>query len=252
MRSFEVIFEDNEIIVVYKPAMMATQTAGLGRSDLVSELKNYLAGKNIAGNRSGREPYLGVIHRLDQPVEGLLVFAKTKTAAAELSRQNAERSKQAMQKIYYAVVSGVPDNREGELRGLIGQDKWTNRSFIIEGRPIPNEINPREAHLFYRMMDHKAPDDRSQEGITLMEIRLGTGRHHQIRVQMAHARMPLLGDNRYGNERSKEQSKHFNCRQIALCAGRLKLRHPVSGLQQEFTAQPHNEIFKVFSTFFSS
>ena len=116
----EIVYEDADILVVYKPAGLATQTAKTGQKDVVSELKNYLqrSRKEPGGARGGSEPYLGVLHRLDQPVEGLLVFAKNKKTAAALSGQLQGRGEEeSFCKRYYAVLCGIPAQMEGEMTG---------------------------------------------------------------------------------------------------------------------------------------
>lgn len=290
MQGTDIIFEDDEILVVYKPAGIATQTAGLGQMDMVGRLKNYLAAEKSAGSKlmtnnksktdikrrtNYAEPYLGIIHRLDQPVEGLLVFAKNKTAAAELSRQITNRT---MAKYYYGVVDGIPEKKEGELRDLLGYDKKNNCSFVVakddcngsghsgqiyssagSGRGISGSAGIKEACLNYRVLAAMKPEAATlpeaailPEAATLIEIKLETGRHHQIRVQMAHAGLPLMGDTRYGSERSKEKSRRLNCAQVALCAARLELAHPCSGARLSFVTKPRNNIFQGFSSFFTN
>ena len=226
-----IIYEDDDLIVVHKPADMATQTMRLGQKDLVSELKNYLAGK-VAGKG---EPYLGVIHRLDQPVEGLLIFAKNKEAAENLSKQITG---QVMQKYYYALILGKPDGKQGELRDYLLQEARGNQSKVVKA----GTENAKEACLQYTVLEE-------QEGISLLQVKLETGRHHQIRVQMSHAGMPLIGDTKYGSDRSKEKSCQINCRQIALCAYRLEFIHPGTKEKKIFETKPSNQ---VFSSFFSN
>ena len=121
-----IVFEDEHIIVAYKPAGIATQTARLGQQDMVSELKNYLARK--PENKGKGEPYLGLVHRLDQPVCGILVFARTPKAAAALGRQIADKS---MQKYYYAVIFGRPKQNAGSLEDYLYKDGKTNLSLIV-------------------------------------------------------------------------------------------------------------------------
>lgn len=138
-----IVFEDEHILVIHKPAGIATQTAKTGQQDMVSELKNYLVKKPEYKGKG--EPYLGVVHRLDQPVSGLLVFAKTKQAAAELSRQITTGQ---MQKYYYAVVYGVPSLPHGRLTDYLYKDPKTNQSFIVkEGFP-----DAKKAELDYKLI----------------------------------------------------------------------------------------------------
>ncbi|MGI6008335.1 MAG: RluA family pseudouridine synthase [Ruminococcus sp.] len=206
-----IIFEDEKILVVHKPAGLAVQTRSFGQPDLESILKNYLKEKQ----RGGRDtvPYLGVIHRLDQPVEGLLVFGKTREAAKDLSLQSAGGQ---MEKRYLAVVSGrVQSEEEVFLSDYLVKDGKTHMARIAQ----PGEENAREARMSYRLLEQ-----RSQEA--LVEIRLFTGRFHQIRVQMAHAGLPLTGDRKYNPEAGRGD--------LALCAYALVFRYPGSKKRMSF------------------
>lgn len=238
-------YEDREILVVYKEAGLAVQTARTSRKDLVSMLKNYLS-----------QPYLGIVHRLDQPVEGLLVFAKTPQSAAKLSEQAAGKDKKGeqaagkgkkgeqavgkgkldkqtagkggMEKIYQAAVCLDPVSyplavegmkKEVFLEDCLGRDRSTNMAYVA----APGEQGAKLARLSFHTIWIR--DSRA-----LLEIRLYTGRHHQIRVQMAHASMPLAGDRKYG--RGEEELP------LCLCAARLAFLHPVTGRKMVFCVTP--------------
>jgi len=231
-----IVFEDEHIIVAYKPAGIATQTARLGQQDMVSELKNYLARK--PENKGKGEPYLGLVHRLDQPVAGILAFAKTKQAAASLSKQITEGT---LHKYYYAVVYGRPETENGTLSDYLYKDGKTNMSMVVK-KDFPDA---KEARLSYMEKKTLMVLEAQQEA-TLMEIELFTGRHHQIRVQMANADMPLLGDSKYGTEESKEFSREIGCRNVALCACKLVFKHPITNKEVCFEKEPEEEIFKPF------
>lgn len=178
----EILYEDEAVLVCRKEAGVAVQTARSAQQDMVSLLKNYRAAKK-------ETPYIGVIHRLDQPVEGVMVFAKTPQAAAKLSAQVSGRS---VEKEYLAVTAGVPQPESGKLRDFLRRDGRTNTSSVVaEGTP-----DAKEARLSYRVEQTSADGARA-----LVLVRLETGRHHQIRVQMAHAGYPLEGDRKYGKER---------------------------------------------------
>lgn len=238
----EVIFEDDWILVCYKEAGLPVESGRIGTMDLVSILKNRLYEKN-GGNG---EPYLGVVHRLDQPVEGLLVFAKNRKAAGVLSAQVQDGG---MKKIYLAVVrpsrSDIP--RQDVLENWLLQDRKTNSSRIVPEKTP----GAKAAKLEYKIL--------SRTGQTaLARIRLFTGRHHQIRVQMAGAGMPLVGDRKYGcsgeygakgipEEDLKSGQKAREPRFPALCASSLTLIHPSSGKSMEFHCQPGGEAFSWFS-----
>lgn len=233
-----IVFEDEHMIVAYKPAGIATQTARLGQQDMVSELKNYLAKKPEYKGKG--EPYLGLVHRLDQPVCGILAFAKTSKAAGALSRQITDRS---MQKYYYAVIYGSPKEDIGSLENYLYKDGKTNRSFIVK-KDFPGA---KKALLRYKRIKTLMVLEKQQE-VSLMEIELFTGRHHQIRVQMAHAGMALIGDSKYGSEAAKELSREVGCKEPALCAYKLCFKHPVTGKEMTFERQPEGEIFLPFFT----
>lgn len=231
-----IIFEDEHIIVAYKPAGIATQTARLGQQDMVSELKNYLARK--PENQGKGVPFLGLVHRLDQPVAGILVFAKTKRAAASLSKQITEGS---FHKYYYALVYGRPEKEQDVLEDFLCKDSKTNRSFVAS----KDIQGAKAAKLCYYWKETLMVWEGSQEA-SLVEIELFTGRHHQIRVQMSHAGLPLLGDSKYGTEESREFSKTIGCRNVALCACRLEFQHPDTGKSISFMKKPDDEIFIPF------
>lgn len=208
-----IIYEDRQIIVCRKPAGIPVQSSRIGTPDMVSILRNHLAG-NLRG-RSGaasspqKFPYLAVIHRLDQPVEGLLVFAKTPAAARELNRQ---LTSSGFGKYYRAEVYGVPVPSEGDLEDYLLKDGRTNTSRVCpKGTP-----GSRPARLHYRVIRTQETEGTLR---SLVEIRLDTGRHHQIRVQMAHLGCPLVGDRKYGEGRA-------DAGPLRLCAFRLEFLHP--------------------------
>lgn len=222
-----IIYEDKYIVVAYKPAGIATQTAKLTQRDMVSELKNYLA-----------EPYLGLVHRLDQPVSGILAFAKTKEAAASLSRQITDGR---FHKYYYSVIYGTPPKEAGRLENYLYKDHRTNRSVIVE-KDFPEA---KKAALCYKLVKTLMALEAMQE-TSLMEIKLLTGRHHQIRVQMAGGGMPLLGDSKYAPEECKTFSRKIGCKNVALCAYKLEFEHPITGRKVSYAIQPKEEIFLPF------
>lgn len=231
-----IIYEDEHMIAVYKPAGIATQTARLGQRDMVSELKNYLSGKPEYKGKG--EPYLGIVHRLDQPVSGILVFAKTKQAAAALSRQITDG---VFHKYYYAVIYGKPAREKDRLEDYLYKDGRTNMSIVVS-RDFPEA---KKAALNYKLVKTLMVLEMFQE-TSLMEIELLTGRHHQIRVQMANGGMPLLGDSKYGTEEVKQFSREIGCRNVALCACKLNFRHPLTGKEISLEKQPEEKIFLPF------
>ena len=231
-------YEDKDILVVYKPAGLATQTAKVGQADVVSELKNYLKGG-----------YVGVVHRLDQPVEGLLVFGKNKASTAALT---AQLSKGTLNKHYYAVICGQAASPEAELVDYLIKTP-DNRAQVSQ----PGG-EAKEAVLNYKILESVPAEDDSMTdmseksissniSISLADIHIETGRFHQIRAQMSHAGFPLLGDQKYGTEFSGQLSKKLNVRNVALCACELILEHPVTHKKMNFQIKPQGIIFSRFS-----
>lgn len=219
-----IIYEDRDILVCRKPAGLAVQSAGVGTMDMESALKNYLALKNL-----GETPWLGIIHRLDQPVEGVLVFALTQKAAAGLNRQ---MEKKEIEKIYLAVTDQVPSPENATLEDWMKKDGRNNLSAVVK----QGTKGAKKARLSYRVI-RTLEDERTAGGLRcLTEIRLDTGRHHQIRVQMAHLGTPLLGDRKYYPEDNSGYS-------LGLCAYKLSFRHPASGKKMEFSSDPSGNAF---------
>ena len=236
----EIIYEDNDILVIYKPAGLATQTARVGQADVVSELKNYLSASDPKGNGLKKSPpFVGVIHRLDQPVEGLLVFAKTKQAAANLTAQLQGRGDgEGFNKHYYAVVCGVPTQEKAVLENFLYKDK-DNKAVIVEDANLSNLVdsqNVKKAKLEYRLR-------KTVNAVSMVEVLLHTGRFHQIRAQMAQAGNPLLGDHKYGTSASLRMSAEMGVRNVALCAYRLEFQHPRTGKGMDFEIEPKGQIF---------
>ena len=225
---FAILFEDDHIIVCYKPAGIPTQTAKLGTQDMVSLIKNYLYKKGM----EKREPYLAVIHRLDQPVEGVLVFAKTPFAAKELS---ISMQGEDFRKYYQAVLWNVPKESSKVLEDYLVKDARTNTSRVCS----PTEKDAKKAILSYEVK-HVGQDNGKE--VTLVQVKLQTGRHHQIRVQMANMGCPIWGDAKYNT--AAVQDRRF--RQIALCAYRLEFVHPKTKKQMKYEIEPKGEGFQLF------
>ena len=236
--NYKIIYEDKDIIICHKMAGLPVQTGKIGAPDLVSELKNYLM--KSQANKPSKEPYLGVVHRLDQPVEGVILFAKNQAAAGELSKQLTTG---IMNKCYYAVAAGAPG--EGEEQGVLTdyliKDNKTNSSKVVTGKDITKEA--KESKLEYNLIKQAIIDAQSY---ALYDIHLLTGRHHQIRVQMANAKKPLLGDRKYGSELSNTLSNKLNVKNVALCAYKLEFTHPTTKKKMEFKIQPEGKIFQQF------
>lgn len=224
-----ILYEDKEILVCHKPAGIAVQNARMGMADMESSLKNYLAVKN-----PGKMPYLGIVHRLDQPVEGVLVFAKTPKEAAELNRQITAKT---VTKEYLAVSAQMPDEKQGHLEDYLKKDNRTNSSAVVT-QQIPGA---KKAVLDYCVQE-EIEDERTETGKrVLVKIILDTGRHHQIRVQMAHKGMPLLGDRKYNASDKSGLS-------LGLCSCHLVFQHPATKKEMEYRVRPKNEAFAGFKT----
>lgn len=210
----KILYEDDAILVIHKPAGFPVQTRSLGAMDCVSELKNYLRGEKK------QEPYLGIVHRLDQPVEGLMVFAKTPKAAADLSRHVQGNDDSKMVKCYEAVVVGTMPAREGTLKHYLKKEEKGNHSHVTE-----EGTGGKLAILEYEVVEEKQVRDQN---VQTLRIHLKTGRHHQIRVQLSHMGAPILGDQKYGSQEALLLSKEEGVRNLRLRAVRLELVHPVT------------------------
>ena len=192
-----IIYEDNHLLVVEKPINVPVQKDSSGDKDLLTMLKEYLKKKY---NKPG-DVYLALVHRLDRPVGGVMVFAKTSKAASRLSKQI---QKHEMKKIYMAVIEGkVSDS--GIFTDRLKKDEKTNTTIISE--------DGKEAELSYNLVGFV-------NNLSLVRISLKTGRSHQIRVQFASRKIPLYGDQRYNPKASLDQ--------IALFASRLEFKHPIT------------------------
>lgn len=220
-----IIYEDKDILVCHKPAGIAVQNARVGSMDLESLLKNYIVQKV-----PGKMPYLGIIHRLDQPVEGVLVFAMNAKAAAELNRQMTSGK---IKKIYLAVTEGDVKVEKATLEDWLKKDNRTNSSAVVAA----GTSGAKRAVLSYELLETREVQGEKRN---LLEIRLDTGRHHQIRVQMAHEGMPLVGDRKYNPQQSGQEP-------LALCSAKLGFQHPVTKKKMEFQVTPAGSAFKVFT-----
>ncbi len=206
-----ILYEDNHLIVALKQPNLLVQGDATGDQDMLGLLKAYIKEKY----QKPGEVYLGLVHRMDRPVGGLLCFARTSKAAARLSAQITEGT---LRREYVAVVEGRARDAD-TLRDWLVKDEKTNMVRVVPGYLRQG----KQAVLSYRCAGLK--EDRS-----LVAIRLETGRAHQIRVQMAGAGLPLWGDNRYGRGTRGQQ--------IALWGMRLSLLHPITGKQMVFVAPP--------------
>ncbi|MGQ9574924.1 MAG: RluA family pseudouridine synthase [Thermoguttaceae bacterium] len=207
----QVLYEDNHLLALVKPAGIPTMGAPAGKPSLLSLARQYI-------KRRYRKPgkvYLGVVSRLDAPVSGVVLFARTSKAARRLAEQFRTR---AVKKTYWALVEGVVPPGGGRCADWIGRDERRKRMRLVE----PAAPGAQQARLSYRRL-------KRFRGFSLLEVKPQTGRKHQIRLQLARRGWPILGDNRYG-------SRHPFSAGIALHARRLAVLHPVKGELIELTA----------------
>lgn len=195
-----ILYEDNQVIVVFKPRGMLSQADGTKSPDILSILKQYIKEKY---NKPG-EVYLGLLHRLDRNTSGVMVFARTSKAAARLSDDISKHN--SFEKYYMAVVDGCLKDKEGILSNMLYWDERQKKAFI------KNHKDSKEAKLKYNVI-------RESNNKSLLDITLYTGRHHQIRCQLSHIGHPIIGDVKYG---SKIQMGNF----YALTSYKLTFIHP--------------------------
>jgi len=221
-----VVYEDNHIIVVNKTASEIVQADKTGDTPLSETVKQYLKEKyQKPGN-----VFLGVTHRLDRPVSGLVIFAKTSKA---LTRLNEMFRAGEVKKTYWAVVKNAPKESEGELGHFLVRNEKQNKSYAYD-KEVPNS---KKAVLDYRLIGRS-------DNYYLLEVDLKTGRHHQIRCQLAKMGCPIKGDLKYGSPRSNPDGS------ICLHARRVRFVHPVSKELIELKAPlPEGNLWKGFELF---
>ena len=212
--NLKVIYEDNHIIVVEKTPNIPVQKDSSEDIDMLNLVKNYIKEKyNKPGN-----VYLGLVHRLDRPVGGVIVFAKTSKAASRLSNEVREN---IFKKEYLAVVGGKFEKTKGILENYLYKDMKTNTSYVVD----KNKKQAKLASLNYEVLKYDEKQD-----VSLLKINLHTGRHHQIRVQLSN-----IGHSIYGNQRYGRIGKN---KQIALWAYKLTILHPTRKEKMEFVSIP--------------
>ena len=218
MNKLNVVYEDNHIIVVEKPINVPTQADDSKDLDMLTMVKEYVKEKyNKPGN-----VYIGLVHRLDRPVGGIMVFARTSKAAARLTEQVKNHT---FKKEYYAVVEGKAKESD-ELRDFLLKDSKTNITKV--------DKNGKEAILNYNLVEYK-------DGYSLVNINLKTGRSHQIRVQFSSRNLPLYGDQKY-NKNSKVGE------QLALFSQKITFMHPITRENITFELKlPNRKPFNMFT-----
>ena len=213
MNDLQILYEDNHIIVVQKPQNVLSQGDETGDKSLLDMVKDYIKEKyNKPGN-----VYIGLVHRLDRPTGGVMVFAKTSKAAERLSAQL--KSKEFSKK-YFAVVIGAPKYKSSRLEHFLKKDEKSNKVTVC----TRSEDGAKQAILEYKTIN-------SQKGISLLDVQILTGRSHQIRVQLSQIGNPLFGDQKYGIETPKNVN-------LALWAYQLSFVHPTTKKQMVFKSVP--------------
>ena len=224
----KVLYEDNDIIVVVKPAGVESQAAKKFAPDMLSEIRKHMVINKLC--TPGKEPYVAVIHRLDKPVSGVMVYAKSKKAAAVLSEQVQNHK---MEKFYEAVVCGKPVNHVDNFVDYLKKTVDGNYSQVVD----KGEKDAKRAELSY---EWKHTVETPEGLLSLVRIHLKTGRHHQIRVQFSGHDLPLYGDGRYNPMFVGKREP------LALCAVSLAFDHPTTGKRMEFSMKPSGGAFRLF------
>lgn len=212
-----VLYEDNHLLIVEKPVNIAVQEDASKDMDLLNMLKSYIKEKY---NKPG-DVYLGLVHRLDRPVGGVMVFARTSKAASRLSN---ELRKQQIYRKYKAIIRGTLPNKQGELVDYLYKDRKKNLVTVVSSK----NKGGKKAILEYKVLSKK-------DNLSMLEVELKTGRSHQIRVQLANQGTPLYGDQKYG----EHVNKHGQ--QIALWASSLSVKHPTKDEMITVESEPPKE-----------
>ena len=214
MNKLNILYEDNHIIVVEKPFNILSQADDTNDKDMLTIIKDYIKEKY---NKPG-EVYIGLVHRLDRPVGGIMVFARTSKSASRLSEQVRNKT---LKKTYIAVVDGRIKEKNGLLEDYLYKDERNNISKVV----VKDKKNAKLAKLEYEVLDYDEKRD-----LSTVKIKLHTGRHHQIRVQFANAGHSLYGDQKYGTRGKGKQ--------IRLWAYELEFEHPVKKEMMIFKSIP--------------
>lgn len=212
-----IVYEDNHIIVVVKPQNLLSQSDITEEDDMLSIIKQYIKEKF---NKPG-EVFIGLVHRLDRPTGGLMIFARNSKAAARLSKQMAEND---FNKEYLAVVENKLRDKEARLVDYIKKDEKTNMV----------KLCPRsEKGVKQAILNYKVIDEENEQNLSLLKVNIETGRPHQIRVQLSNIKNPIYGDYKYG---AVIKGKRTN--NLALWAYKLEFVHPVTKAVMKFTSLP--------------
>lgn len=203
----DILYEDTAVMVCIKPRGILSQADKNGGESMITRLSEHTGGE------------IYPVHRLDKETGGVMVYAKTKKAAAKLSRDISEHR---FCKEYLALVHGVPEENSGTLCDLLFHDRAKNKSYVVKRE----RAGVKKAELYYEVLETKEIDG---ENYSLLRVVLHTGRTHQIRVQLAHRKMPLSDDRKYGAKDAIEN--------LGLLSAKLKFTHPETGEEMEFTVK---------------
>lgn len=217
MEELTILYEDNQIVVVIKPQNVPTQADNSNDKDMLSMVKDYIKQKY---NKPG-EAFIGLVHRLDRPTGGIMVFARNSKAANRLTEQFKTHS---VEKVYYAITNGVVKVRTQRLVNYLKKDTKEN---IVKIVPM-SETGAKKAELVYNYL----ADDGKQ---SLLEVKILTGRSHQIRLQLANIGYSLVGDVKYGKEKGMTSK-------LGLWAGKLAFDHPTTKERMVFMACPDQNV----------
>ena len=210
----KILYEDKYLLVCEKPVGVESQVSSTGKEDMITLLSQYRREK-------GEDEYIGLVHRLDTATGGAMIYSKRENMTGKLSAlvQSGE-----YKKTYLAIVHGEPSEPNGELRDLLFHDKRKNKSFVCDKK----RTGVKEAIANYRLLE--VLEDEKGEKISLVEVELITGRTHQIRVQFASRKMPLVGDGKYGSRNNKAS--------LALWSHRVAFTHPIAKKKIEVVSEP--------------
>ena len=228
MRKLNILYEDDVMLACVKPCGVPSQGDKSNDSDMVTLVKEYLFDKSDSND----EPYLAIIHRLDRPVGGVMIFAKTPEVAAKLSDDMQDGN---IIKYYQAIVTGELPDESGELCDYLLKDGKKNTAKVVQ----KGTKGAKLARLYYEVLDVFETD----EGVlSYILIELETGRHHQIRAQLASRGCGIWGDTKYNPAFSKTKRKYV---EIGLYSSRIELEHPVTGEHLVFKNEPEGKAFDV-------
>lgn len=224
----DILYEDEYMLACVKPCKVPSQSDKSNDEDMITIVKNYLFDRAD----SDEEPYVAAIHRLDRPVGGVMIFAKTREAAAKLSDQMQDNK---ITKYYQAIITGELPDYEGELVDYISKDPKTNTARLVK----KGDKGAKRAVLRYEVLD---VFETSEGVLSYVLIELETGRHHQIRAQLAGHGCGIWGDTKYNPLFSRLKRRY---QQIGLYSSRIELEHPFTGERLVFKHEPEGEAFEV-------